>query len=68
MALTRKHFKAIADILHCHSPNGRSGRGVSAKAQQAAYDALVADFARYFRHENGRFDVDRFTRAANGDD
>ena len=67
MALSKKHFRAIADILADYSP--ASGLlGHTREISPEVHTALVADFARYFRHENGRFDVDRFTRAANGDD
>ena len=61
MALTRKHFQAVADILACHRRDIES----DTMSRDRVYPAIVADFARYFRGENGQFDVGRFHRACN---
>lgn len=51
MTLTKKHFKAIAQILQNY--NGEIPK-----------DNLITDLCHYFRSENSNFDSSRFVEAS----
>ena len=50
MGLSKKHFKAIAEILH----------------SEQATDSLIQAFVDYFARENDRFMPDKFRAACHG--
>ena len=50
MGLSKKHFKAVAEILLANQ----------------SHDALIEDFVQYFARENDRFMPDKFRAACHG--
>ena len=57
MALTRKHFEAVARIL-------KDNRG---PYKQGVINTMSEDFADYFKRENRNFDRERFIQATKED-
>lgn len=55
--MTRKHFKAIAEILQRFEPED------SEVIQHSIWIDLCSQFATYFLSENPRFDVEEFRKA-----
>jgi hypothetical protein len=72
MAFTKRHYEVIASVLHDTESDMRK----AIKSDPGCFDAegaissyaarLQDEFACRLRRENGRFDNERFNRAANG--
>ncbi len=60
MTLTKKHFKAIAEILKQHFEKQEN-------LEQQDVDSLILSFCSYFKSENGLFDSNRFRNAILGE-
>ena len=61
MSLSKKHFKAIADII-AKNTYTQANDGYKYVSLEVLIDELVS----YFSHENSRFDALRFERACHG--
>jgi len=59
--VTKKHFKAIAEILRIHRLNAQNGYD---SISVLYIEELADDLATYFKSQNHRFDRARFLQAA----
>lgn len=64
MALSRKHYEAVAEILRNAYVDTREVGDI--KGAEAATD-ITHDLATYFENDNSNFDRVRFLNAANPD-
>lgn len=60
MTLTKKHFKAIAEIL-----NNTEEETLKLVSGSAYKKDLIVSFIHYFRSENALFDTEKFLNAVN---
>lgn len=59
MTLSKKHFKAIAEILRTQFTKGIE----QGSCNKVFIEEMMNDFCNYFRTENYKFDRDRFNKA-----
>lgn len=67
MALSAKHFKAIAHVLvnqDAHAEVRDQSNDGPADREQRRVGSIAHELARIFAQDNPRFDKDRFLRAA----
>lgn len=58
--MTRKHFKAIAEILKAYRQSIRQGHTWPEEQQ---FDLMVSELMSLFASDNPNFDKSRFTKA-----
>jgi len=61
--MTKKHFKAIAEILRVHRLNAQNDYDYDHTVQNTVNE-IAGDLADYFKSQNPRFDRTRFLQAA----
>lgn len=59
MTLTKKHFKAIAEIIN----KNIAYEDTSEKAKDYIYSEIINELSEYFKTENPLFDEDKFKGA-----
>lgn len=63
MGLTKKHFKAIAQIMKKNKPSEKQFKGSYAFM---LFNWIINDLSDYFKTENALFDAEKFKNACLG--
>lgn len=69
MAFNKKHYEAIAEVLHSTMPGFNAAAGLTPPVsdKMVQWEGTCLAFLNHFRNDNPAFEADRFLRACKGE-